>query len=81
MALQQAVSTFVRPSAHVCASARMGNNPDAGHVVDTHGKVFGIDNLWIADASIMPMIPSAPPHLTTLMLAEKLADNFKQVAL
>lgn len=81
VALQQAVSTFVRPSAHVCASARMGNNPDAGHVVDTHGKVFGIDNLWIADASIMPMIPSAPPHLTTLMLAEKLADNFKQVAL
>ena len=81
VALQQAVSTFVRPSAHVCASARMGNNPDAGHVVDTQGKVFGIDNLWIADASIMPMIPSAPPHLTTLMAAEKLADNFKQVAL
>lgn len=80
VALQQAISTFVRPSAHVCASARMGNNPDAGHVVDNAGKVFGIDNLWIADASIMPMIPSAPPHLTTLMVAEKLADNFKQVA-
>lgn len=80
VALQQAVNTFVRPSAHVCASARMGNNPDAGHVVDSNGKVFGIDNLWIADASIMPMIPSAPPHLTTLMAAEKLADNFKQVA-
>jgi len=81
VALQQAVSTFVRPSAHVCASARMGNNPDAGHVVDARGRVFGMDNLWIADASVMPMIPSAPPHLTTLMLAEKLADSFKQVAL
>lgn len=81
IALQQAISTFVRPSAHVCASARMGNNPDAGHVVDMQGKVFGIDNLWIADASIMPMIPTAPPHLTTLMIAEKLADNFKQVIL
>lgn len=80
-ALQQAVSTFVRPSAHVCASARMGTNPDDGHVVDPTGKVFGFDNLWIADASIMPMIPSAPPHLTTLMIAEKLADDIKRAAL
>lgn len=80
-ALQQAVSTFVRPSAHVCASARMGTHPDKGHVVDPSGKVFGIDNLWIADASIMPMIPSAPPHLTTLMVAEKIADVIKKEAL
>ncbi|MDH5325120.1 MAG: GMC family oxidoreductase N-terminal domain-containing protein [Gammaproteobacteria bacterium] len=73
MALNQAINSFVRPSAHACGSARMGSSPDKGAVVDAKGKVYGVDNLWIADGSIMPMIPSSPPHLTCLMIAEKLA--------
>lgn len=77
IALERAVATFVRPSAHVCGSARMGSSPDAGAVVDPHGRVYGVDNLWIADASIIPRIPSAPTHLTTLMIAEKIAAEFK----
>lgn len=77
VALEHAITTFVRPGAHVCGSAKMGLSPDAGAVVDSQGRVFGVDNLWVADASIMPMIPSAPPHLTTLMIAEKIAAELK----
>jgi len=75
VALERAVSTFVRPSAHACGTVRMGLAPVGGAVVDPAGRVFGCDNLWVADASVMPMIPSVPPHLTCLMVAEKLADG------
>jgi choline dehydrogenase len=75
VALERAVMTFVRPSAHACGSARMGRSPESGAVVDPKGRVFGVDNLWVADASIMPAIPSAPTHLTCLMMAEKIASE------
>ncbi|CAN7255944.1 GMC family oxidoreductase N-terminal domain-containing protein [Pseudoduganella sp. LjRoot289] len=77
LALERAVRTFVRPSAHACGSAKMGMSPDKGAVVDPYGRVFGVDNLWIADASIMPSIPSAPTHLTSLMIAEKIAAELR----
>jgi choline dehydrogenase len=78
VALEQAISTFVRPAAHLCGSARMGLWPDKGAVVDPHGRVYGIENLWVADASIIPIPPSAPPHLTVLMVAEKVAEEFRK---
>ena len=53
----------------------MGPDPQAGAVVDPHGRVYGVDGLWVADASIMPVIPSANTHLPTLMIAERLAGE------
>lgn len=76
VALERAITTFVRPAAHGCGSARMGLRPDDGAVLDPQGRVYGVDNLWVADASAIPIIPSAPPHLTALMVAEKLAAAF-----
>ncbi|MBI3898660.1 MAG: GMC family oxidoreductase N-terminal domain-containing protein [Gammaproteobacteria bacterium] len=75
VALQQAVATLVRPSAHLCGSAKMGRSPDDGAVVDASGRVYGVDNLWVADASIMPTIPSAPTNLTCIMIGEKIASQ------
>ncbi len=72
-ALDQAVRSFVRPSAHGCGSARMGLSPDDGAVVDPQGRLHGAANVWVADTSVFPVIPSAPPHLTCLMVAEKIA--------
>ena len=80
VALERAIATFVRPSAHVCGSARMGRPGDQGAVVDAGGLVYGSANLWVADASIMPRIPSAPTHLTTLMAAEKIAAELRRAA-
>lgn len=78
VALKHAITTFVRPSAHACGSAKMGRSPDAGAVADPHGCIYGVDNLWVADGSIIPIIPSAPPHLTCLMIAEKLAAELRK---
>jgi choline dehydrogenase len=45
-----------------------------GAVVDPSGAVFGIDGLVVADASIMPTIPRANTNLSTIAVAERIAD-------
>jgi choline dehydrogenase-like flavoprotein len=42
--------------------------------VDDSGRVLGVDRLFIADASIMPTIPRANTNLTTVAVAERLAE-------
>jgi choline dehydrogenase len=46
-----------------------------GRVVDTDGRVLGIENLVVADASVMPTIPRANTNLTTVAVAERLAET------
>lgn len=81
VALEQAIKSFVRPAAHLSSSARMGKSPDRGAVVDPQGRVFGVENVWVADASIIPILPSATPHLTVLMVAEKIAAQLQPIYL
>jgi choline dehydrogenase len=64
--------------AHVRANARGFFHPVGtcaiGRVVDGEGRVYGLDGLLVADASIMPTIPRANTNLSTIALAERLAD-------
>jgi choline dehydrogenase len=46
-----------------------------GRVVDPLGRVLGIEGLVVADASVMPTIPRANTNLTTVAIAERLADT------
>jgi choline dehydrogenase len=64
-----AVSTFHHP-AGTCA---MGAAPESGAVTDSHGSVHGIDGLTVADASIMPIVPTGTPNLPIIMVAEHIA--------
>ena len=41
-------------------------------VVDTHGKVQGMDNLYIVDSSIFPTIPTAPISSICMAVANKI---------
>jgi choline dehydrogenase-like flavoprotein len=43
-------------------------------VVDERARVYGYDNLLVADASIMPTIPRANTNLTTAAIAERVAE-------
>lgn len=45
-----------------------------GRVVDDSGRVLGIECLFVADASVMPTIPRANTNLTTVAIAERLAE-------
>ncbi|KAI1020318.1 hypothetical protein LB503_006314 [Fusarium chuoi] len=50
---------------------------EVGGVVDPELKVYGTCNLRIADASIMPLIPSAHLQASVYAIAEKAADMIK----
>ena len=46
-------------------------------VVDPAGAVHGFEGLRLADASIMPSVPSGNTHIPTVMVAEKIADAIR----
>ena len=45
-----------------------------GSVVDPQLRVYGIDGLRVADASVMPTITRANTNAATIMIGEKAAD-------
>ena len=56
----------------------MGPFKDAFSVVNPKNlKVYGVNNLRIVDASIMPQIPSGNIEIPVIMIAEKAADMIK----
>jgi choline dehydrogenase-like flavoprotein len=61
------------PFTHAAGTCRMGDESDPRSVVDTSCRVIGVEGLRVADASILPSLSSAPPHLTVVMIAEHLA--------
>lgn len=66
--VRNACSTFF----HTCGTAKMGTDADA--VVDPELRVRGIDGLRIADASVIPLIPTCNTHAPVTMIAERAAD-------
>jgi choline dehydrogenase len=57
---------------HPVGSCRMGPGPET--VVSDRLRVHGLDDLWIADASIMPSATSGHTHAPTVMIAERAVD-------
>ncbi|MGH7949822.1 MAG: GMC family oxidoreductase [Candidatus Binataceae bacterium] len=58
---------------HPVGTCRMGLQSDPDAVVDARGRVHGIDNLFVADASIMPVIPRANTNMPTLVIGDRIA--------
>lgn len=67
---------FVQRSAdsyhHQAGSCRMGL--DAMAVVDPELRVFGVGGLRVADASVMPTVPSGNCHAGIVMIGERCAE-------
>lgn len=59
---------------HLIGTCRMGPADRADSVVDSQLRVIGLDGLRVADASIMPTMPSANTAAAVFMIAEKAAD-------
>ena len=57
----------------------MGTSSNKFAVVDENCRVYGIDNLFIADASIMPDNVRANTNVTTMMIGERLSDSLKSL--
>lgn len=59
---------------HAACSNKMGNSSDEMAVVDSHTRVFGVNNLRVVDASVFPILVPGHPQSTIYMLAERVAD-------
>jgi choline dehydrogenase len=63
---------------HACGTCRMGAANDSRSVVDPDCCVLGVEALRVVDASVMPEIPRANTHLTTVMIADHIGARIKQ---
>jgi len=61
---------------HPVGTCRMGPADDPANVVDAAGRVHGVENLVVADASIFPTIPRANTNLPTMGAAEFIASTW-----
>jgi 5-(hydroxymethyl)furfural/furfural oxidase len=73
-----ALEEFVRKNTigvwHASCTCRMGRADDPMAVVDTQGRVKGVQGLRVVDASVFPIVPCANTNFPTLMTAEKIAS-------
>ena len=58
---------------HPVGTCKMGPESDPTAVVDARGKVHGVDNLYVADASIMPVVPRANTNIPALVVGERIS--------
>jgi len=70
--LNEYIRTNAETAYHPCGTLKMGIDEMA--VVDENLKIYGLQNIRVVDASVMPEIPSANLNAPTLMIAEKASD-------
>lgn len=61
-------------SAHQMSSCRMGKDARTS-VADSYGRVHGMENLFISDASLFPTSLGHSPQLTIMALATRNAAS------
>ena len=72
------LTAFVRAQVssyhHPVGTCAMGPDPAKGAVVDSKGAVHGVEGAWVADASVMPSLPSANTNLSAMLVGDRIAS-------
>jgi choline dehydrogenase-like flavoprotein len=58
---------------HSAGTCRMGENP-ATSACDRYGRLHGAENVYVADASLLPTNGSVNPGVTTMANAWRIAE-------
>lgn len=61
-------------NAHQMGTCRMGTS-ESTSVVDPNGRVWGVKNLWVCDASIFPSASGVNPMVTVMAIADWIAES------
>lgn len=79
-AIDTCLERAVSDAQHIAGTCRMGPTTDPRSVVDSECRVIGVEGLRVVDASVMPEIPRANTHLSTVMIGEAMADRIRGAA-
>ncbi|KAK7868166.1 hypothetical protein R5R35_003039 [Gryllus longicercus] len=63
---------------HPVGTCKMAPAHDPGSVVDARLRVRGVHGLRVADASVMPVVPTGNTNAPAIMVGEKAADLIKE---
>ena len=74
-ALTEEVERSVVHYWHPAGSCKLGPDSDPEAVVDAELRVHGLDNVYVADASVMPMMMSGNPNMCCAVIGEKLGSG------
>jgi choline dehydrogenase len=74
-AIDDFVRSKVESAYHPSCTCKMGAADDPMTVVDSQGRVIGLEGLRVVDSSIMPQITNGNLNAPTIMIAEKAADH------
>ena len=67
-------------SFHPASTCAIGAADNPMAVVDPQCRVYGVEGLRVADASVMPNIVSANTNMPTIMIGERVAEFIRQAA-
>jgi choline dehydrogenase len=73
-ALQQWVDAAVSHYYHPVGTCAMGTDDDPAAVTDARGRVRGLDNAFVADCSLIPVIPRANTNIPAVVIGERIAN-------
>lgn len=74
----ESIKLGARTIAHASSTCKMGKKEDKLAVVDSQGRVFGVQKLRVVDLSSVPFLPPGHPMSTVYALAEKIAEKILQ---
>lgn len=57
---------------HPVGTCAMGGSDDPQTVTDARGRVHGIDGLYVADCSVMPVVPRANTNIPAVVVGERI---------
>lgn len=72
--LDRRVSAYHAHYFHPVGTCAMGDMAAALAVCDGEGRVFGLDGVYVADCSLMPVVPRANTNLPAVLVGEVIAD-------
>jgi choline dehydrogenase len=72
-ALERWIDSSIEHYYHPVGTCAMGTDDDPLAVTDARGRVHGLENVFVADCSIMPVIPRANTNIPAAVIGERIA--------